>query len=162
MTKQQEPSESTRSNSFQRRGRTARRRGLPWLWIGLGLGVLAIAAVLQFRPGNAAPEEISTAQAYEKYQQGVFFLDIRSQAEWNQAHIAHSVLIPLDELQSRLSELPRDKDIVVVCLSGVRSQAAVTILRRAGFYRASWMEGGLEAWQAAGYPLEGIAPQIPS
>lgn len=162
MTKRHQTPESTQSESLHRQQRKARKRNLPWLWIGLGVGILAAAAVLQFRPRSAAPEEISTAQAYEKYQQGVFFLDVRSQAEWNQAHLAQSVLIPLDELQSRLSELPRDRDIVVVCLSGVRSQEGVTILRQAGFSRASWMQGGLEAWQAAGYPLKGGTLQTPS
>jgi rhodanese-related sulfurtransferase len=162
MTKRHQKPESTPSESLHRQQRKARKRNLPWLWIGLGVGILAAAAVLQFRLRSAAPEEISTAQAYEKYQQGVFFLDVRSQAEWNQAHIAQSVLIPVDELQSRLSELPRDRDIVVVCLSGVRSQEGVTILRQAGFSRASWMQGGLEAWQAAGYPLKGRTLQTPS
>jgi rhodanese-related sulfurtransferase len=64
----------------------------------------------------------------------------------------------LDVLQSRLSELPFDRDIVVVCLSGHRSKEGMTLLQRAGFSRASCMTGGLTAWKAAGYPLEGSNP----
>jgi rhodanese-related sulfurtransferase len=102
--------------------------------------------------------EISPAQAYEKYQQGAFFLDVRSQEEWNQFHITGSTSNPLDELPSRLNELPRNQDIVVVCLSGHRSQSGVTILQQAGFTRVSCLSGGLQAWMDANYPIEQGAP----
>lgn len=161
MSKRHKTSKSAPSEGIHPQQRRPRKRNLVWLWIGLGVGILAAAALLQFRPGKAPPAEISPAQAHEKYKQGALFLDVRSQAEWSQVHIAQSVLIPLDELQSRLSELPRDRDIVVVCLSGVRSQEGTTILRQAGFSRASCMQGGLLAWQAAGYPLEGATLQTP-
>ncbi len=122
--------------------------------MALGLAALGTAVLLLFRSTRALPTEISVAEGYKKHQQGAFFLDVRSQAEWNQVHIAKSILIPLDELQGRMSELPRDQDIVVVCASGVRSKEGVTILRQVGFSRASCMSGGLQAWEAAGYPLE--------
>jgi rhodanese-related sulfurtransferase len=102
--------------------------------------------------------EITPAQAYAKYQQGTFFLDVRSQDEWNQFHISGSTLIPLDQLQDRLGELPKSQDIIVVCLSGHRSQSGVTILQKAGFTRVSCLSGGLQAWTAAGYPVQGNAP----
>ena len=128
-------------------------------WAGWGLALLAAVAVLIiYIPKITNATEISAAQAYEKYQQGAFFLDVRSQEEWDQVHIANSKLIPLDELQNRLSELPTDNDIVVVCLVGKRSQEGMTILRQAGYSRASCMTGGLNAWKIAGYPLEGISP----
>ena len=91
-------------------------------------------------------------------QQGAFFLDVRSQAEWEQFHVAVSTLIPLDQLPNRLSELPKDKDIVVVCLSGHRSQSGVAILQQAGFTRVSYVSGGLQAWIAAGFPVQGTTP----
>jgi rhodanese-related sulfurtransferase len=125
------------------------------MWVGLGLAALVVlAAATLLLPETTQATEISTGQAYQKYQQGAFFLDVRSQAEWDQAHIAHSAHIPLDELQIRLGELPQDRDIVVVCLTGQRSKEGMTILQAAGFGRASCMTGGLAAWKAAGYPLE--------
>ena len=138
--------------------RKTHKRNLTWLWIGLGVLLVAVIGILLISPKNTPAEEISPTQAYAKYQQGVFFLDVRSQEEWNQFHIAGSTLIPLDQLQNRLSELPRDRDIVVVCLSGHRSKEGMTILRQAGFSRAACMTGGLTAWKAAGYPLEGSNP----
>jgi rhodanese-related sulfurtransferase len=48
--------------------------------------------------------------------------------------------------------------VVVICRSGVRSKEGMTILRNAGYIRAVCMTGGLLAWKAAGYPLEGANP----
>ena len=130
---------------------------LKWIGLGFAVVVIVVASILLI-PKISSSAHISVAQAYQKYQQGAFFLDVRSQEEWNQVHIANSTLIPLDELQNRLSELPNDRDIVVVCLSGHRSEEGVTILRNGGFSRATCMTGGLSAWKAAGYPLEGSNP----
>lgn len=134
------------------------RPNLIWLWIGLGIGVVALAAFFLLQPKTNTSSEISVAQAYEKFRQGAFFLDVRSQEEWNQMHIAKSTLIPLDQLPGRLNEVPKDQDVVVTCRSGVRSKEGMTILRNAGYTRVMCMTGGLLAWQAAGYPLEGNNP----
>ena len=56
------------------------------------------------------------------YQNGAFVLDVRTVEEWNEFHAPDSTLIPLDQLASRLNEVPRDRQIVVVCRSGNRSQ----------------------------------------
>jgi rhodanese-related sulfurtransferase len=124
------------------------------LWVGIGILVLVAAAYLLLQSNQSSPAEISVTEAYDKYHQGALFLDVRTQEEWDQMHIAKSTLIPLDSLQSRLGELPRDQDIVVVCKSGVRSKEGMTILRQAGFTRASCMSGGIQAWIATGYPVE--------
>jgi rhodanese-related sulfurtransferase len=149
------------------RGRKTSRRSLAWLWVSLGALFVVGIGIILIRPGNnptpestspqasATSVEITPAQAYAKYQQGAFFLDVRSQAEWDQYHIARSILIPLDQLQNRLSELPKDQEIVVVCLSGHRSLSGTTILLQAGFTHVSCLSGGLQAWMAANYPVEG-------
>jgi len=122
--------------------------------IALAAVVLIAAAVVLLIPKNTLPAEVDVGQAHEMYQQGALLIDVRTQDEWDQAHIARSVLIPLDELPDRLSELPADQDIVVVCRSGTRSKEGVTILRQAGFSRATCMSGGIQAWVHAGYPVE--------
>ena len=154
------PSKSKPSGSKkQQQYRKARRQNELLKWIGLGFTVIVIIlAVILLIPKISGNAHISVAQAYQKYQQSAFFLDVRSQEEWDQVHIAHSTLIPLDELPNRLSELPKDHDILVVCLSGHRSEEGVTMLRNAGFSRATCLIGGLTAWKAAGYPLEGSNP----
>jgi rhodanese-related sulfurtransferase len=151
--------DSKQSSSKKKERRKGRKPNSLWKWIGLGVvSVAVITAVILIIPRISGNLHISAAEAYQKFQQGAYFLDVRTQEEWNQSHIANSNLIPLDELQNRLSELPKDRDIVVVCLSGHRSEEGVTILREAGFSRARCMTGGLTAWKVAGYPLVASNP----
>jgi len=150
MPKSHKPSKTTKE-------RKAARPNSTWLWIVL-VGLLAVIAFFLLRPAPSSSTEISVAQAYEKFQQGAFFLDVRSKEEWDQVHISKSTLIPLDQLPSRLAEVPKDQDVVVICRSGMRSKEGMTILRNAGYARAVCMTGGLIAWKAAGYPLEGNNP----
>jgi rhodanese-related sulfurtransferase len=148
--------QSPKTASKRRQG--SRKRNLNWLWVGLGMLVVVVASILLFSPKATPAVEISPAQAYAKYQQGAFFLDVRSQDEWNQFHIKGSTLIPLDQLQKRANELSKDKDIVVVCLSGHRSLSGTTILQQAGFKHVSCLSGGLQAWMDANYPVEKGTP----
>jgi rhodanese-related sulfurtransferase len=144
--------------SVSHRKNKIHKRNLTWLWIGLGVLLVAFVGILLFGPKATPSVEITPAQAYAKLQQGAFFLDVRSQEEWDQFHIKGSSLIPMDQLQNRLSELPKDQDIVVVCLSGHRSQSGNAILQQAGFKHVFCLSGGLQAWTAEGYPIQGTPP----
>ena len=154
MSNKRHASRTTSSSHASQRRRGTQRRNFKIWWIAVVVVVLAGAGYLLLRPKTGLPSEIQVTQAYDMYQKGAFFLDVRTTDEWNQGHIARSVLIPLDELQARLNELPKDKDIVVVCRSGTRSKEGASILRQAGFTRVTCMTGGLQAWVAAGYPVE--------
>ncbi len=127
------------------------------------LAVAALAIVLlvlwsNYRRSNnsssALPPEISVSEAYNKYQNGAFLLDVRTQQEWDDFHAPNTTLIPLDQLAARLNEIPRDREIVVVCRSGNRSQQGRDILLNAGFQQVTSMQGGLNEWRASGYPIE--------
>lgn len=65
-------------------------------------------------------------------------------------HLEPSVLLPLDEITRRRSELPRDRELVLVCRTGARARLAAAEL--AGF-RTRVLEGGIAAWQEAGHPV---------
>jgi rhodanese-related sulfurtransferase len=99
------------------------------------------------------PGEINVSQAYNLYQQGAFLLDVRTQEEWDASHVPDATLIPLDQLENRLGELPRDQEIVVICRSGNRSQVGRDILRQAGFNAVTSVSGGIQAWSASGFPV---------
>lgn len=96
-------------------------------------------------------------EAYKMYQSGAFVLDVRTQEEWDEYHAPNATLIPLDQLQARIDEVPIDQEILVVCRSGNRSQQGRDMLLAAG-YHATSMAGGLKEWYARGYPIDG-APQ---
>jgi len=131
-----------------------------WLIVAAVVVVAVIAVIAFLLRGNSSdstasaslPKEISVAQAKEKYDSDAFVLDVRQPEEWDQVHIPGATLIPLGELQSRLSEVPKDKEVVVVCRSGNRSQEGRDILLNAGFENATSMAGGMNQWSAAGYP----------
>jgi rhodanese-related sulfurtransferase len=148
------------STPASQRRHKAHRRNLLWLWVSLAALFAATMGILLLRHNASTilSVEITPAQAYAKYQQGAFFLDVRTQDEWNQFHINGSTLIPLDQLSNRLSEVPKDKDVVVVCLSGHRSQSGTTILQQAGFTHVSCLSGGLKAWMDSNYPIERGSP----
>jgi rhodanese-related sulfurtransferase len=98
------------------------------------------------------PDEISVAEAAAKRDAGAFILDVRTQEEWNEYHIPGSTLIPLDQLETRLTEVPQDKEVVVVCRSGNRSKPGRDALKAAGYTQVTSMSGGLKEWQAAKLP----------
>jgi adenylyltransferase/sulfurtransferase len=76
----------------------------------------------------------------------LFLLDVRESFEYDIARIEGSQLIPLGDLNQRMGELAKSKEIVVLCKSGARSATAVDILRRSGFAKAFNLEGGIDAW----------------
>ncbi len=100
------------------------------------------------------PAEISVATAAQKRAAGAFILDVRTVEEWNEYHIPGARLIPLDQLSRRLAEVPRDREIVVVCRSGNRSATARDLLLKAGYPQVTSLAGGLLAWRSAGQPVE--------
>lgn len=73
-------------------------------------------------------------------------LDVREPYEFQYASITGSLLIPLQHIPQRLGELNRDRDIVVVCHHGMRSQQAAQYLTQAGFTRVANLSGGIDAW----------------
>ena len=130
-----------------------------WAW---GLVVVAIAALgfavyrlTQAEPQQAVyPSEVTVAEAAQKRDQGAFILDVRQPDEWQQVHIPGALLIPLADLPNRLGEVPKDKEVVVVCRSGNRSKTGRDILRQAGYERVTSLAGGVTDWQAKGLPTE--------
>ena len=143
------------SKLHRSRGFLSSRWGIPAVLVFLAL----LAAIVFFlQPESATPLEVSVDQAYQAYQDGAFFLDVREQAEWDAFHIPGATLIPLGQLADRLAEVPTDQEIVVVCRSGNRSQSGRDILLEAGFGNVTSMSGGVTAWSAAGYPIDGTRP----
>ena len=130
-----------------------------WVWIALAIGIVAVVGfvfVMQTqKPASVSstpPLEISDAELVAKQQAGDFILDVREQTEWNQFHLAGATLIPLGQLPARLNEVPKDKEIVVVCRTGHRSAQGRDILLSNGFTRVTSMTGGLTQYIADGYP----------
>jgi adenylyltransferase/sulfurtransferase len=74
-----------------------------------------------------------------------FLLDVREPYEYQIAQIG-GTLIPQGEVPNRLAEIPRDREIVVQCRSGARSQRIAEVLKQAGYNNVVNLAGGILAW----------------
>lgn len=83
-------------------------------------------------------------------------LDVREESEYKSGHVLNSKLIPLGKLHERIGELEkyRDKPVVVMCRSGVRSANACAMLGKQGFAEVYNLAGGMIAWQKANLPVK--------
>jgi rhodanese-related sulfurtransferase/DNA-binding HxlR family transcriptional regulator len=88
----------------------------------------------------------------------VTVIDTRPQEEFAAGHLPGAINLPLNELKHRLSELPRDREIIAYCRGQycVLSYEAVAELREWGF-KAFRLEGGYPEWKAGGFPVENSA-----
>ena len=76
----------------------------------------------------------------------LFVLDVRNPGEFAAGHVDGANNIPLNRLEGRLDELPRDRRMVVHCASGYRSSIAASILKRSGLDHVMDLVGGYDAW----------------
>ena len=141
------------------------RGGRSPLVIVAGVVVLAVVVFVVWRllptptaatevaAADALPLEMSVAQAAALRDDGAFVLDVREPDEWTEMHVPDSTLIPLGELTSRLSEVPTDRPIVVICRSGNRSAQGRDLLLDAGYTNVTSVAGGIRDWQAQGQPV---------
>jgi rhodanese-related sulfurtransferase len=74
------------------------------------------------------------------------FIDVRTPMEYKARRIKEFKNIPLNELSSRLDELNKEKEIVVICQSGMRSNQATKLLVKHGFKNVTNVKGGMNAW----------------
>ena len=104
---------------------------------------------------NQVPE-INVLEAKRRVDEGVFFIDVREQNEYDEERIPGAKLVPLSEFTRRYEDdLPADKnrEVVVHCRSGARSAQAVQFLNQNG-YNAVNVGGGILAWKGAELPTE--------
>jgi rhodanese-related sulfurtransferase len=73
-------------------------------------------------------------------------LDVRENWERDAARLPGTLDIPMMEIPQRLTELPRDRDIVVMCHGGVRSLKVAHFLAQNGFSQVTNLAGGIHAW----------------
>lgn len=115
-------------------------------------GMEALAA----RPDLVWPtERIGVLIAAEEKAAGelTLFVDVRAPREWAGKHIEGSLNLPLNHLQERIAEVPREHRIAVHCAGGYRSSIAAGILQQYGITNLVELAGGLAAWEAAKLPV---------
>ncbi|MGV3608057.1 MAG: MBL fold metallo-hydrolase [Planctomycetaceae bacterium] len=81
-------------------------------------------------------------------------VDVRSEKEWRTGHVSGSLNIPLNHLRERISEIAKDRSVVVHCEGGYRSAIAASLLAGAGRSDVYDMVGGFKAWSASRLGVE--------
>jgi rhodanese-related sulfurtransferase len=137
--------------------RTSKSIRTVWMAALILAGIVAIGFLIVQIAGEFAPwqlaDEISPDQARKQIGSGAIVLDVRTYEEFVGGHIEKSLFMPLEELTSLMEALPRDRLIITVCRTGLRSIQARYILQEAGFSQVTSLKGGMEAWIAAGFTV---------
>ncbi len=119
------------------------------LWLG-GLGACDMGAPQGYGI-------ISVQDAYQLLQSqgdGVAFIDVRTPGEYQSGHVPGAKLIPVQTLAQHLSEVPKDKKVIVYCESGVRAARAAELLVEHGYSNVLSMKASMRGWRNAGLPME--------
>ncbi len=83
---------------------------------------------------------------------GALIVDVREPNEYTELRARGSVLLPLGQVGDRVKDLPRDREILLMCRSGGRSAKATELLVANGFANVTNIEGGMLAWHKAELP----------
>lgn len=75
------------------------------------------------------------------------YIDVRTPGEFKGNHIRGFKNMPLHQLTEKANELSKDKEVVVICQSGMRSQKATKVLKKLGFTKITNVKGGVSAWR---------------
>ena len=97
-------------------------------------------------------EDVSPQEGQRRVQSGAVLVDVREPNEFQEVHAEGALLIPLSEFETRVAELPRDRELVMICRSGARSARAGEYLQQHGYSQVVNLAGGTNAWVEAGLP----------
>ena len=103
-------------------------------------------------------EELTAAQVAEKLKSAgrpVVLLDVREAWERDLAAIEPSLHIPMNDVPTRVEEIPKDREVVVYCHGGTRSAMSAGFLEAHGFSKVANLHGGIDAWSRT------VDPKVP-
>jgi rhodanese-related sulfurtransferase len=110
------------------------------------------------RPDAAANPvpEMTVREAFARMneaQRATALIDVRETWEYQEGHAKDATNIPLSELRQRAGEVPRDREVLLICHSGQRSMRAAQFLRTQGVAQVANVMGGTAEWETAGLPM---------
>ncbi|WP_216828577.1 rhodanese-like domain-containing protein [Alkalihalobacterium elongatum] len=108
--------------------------------------VLIILTVRNFLPAKGVKQISNTEVKMLVKQKDIQLIDVRSALEYELNHIEGFHNIPLSKIKKRHNELDREKETVLICQSGMRSNKASKRLKRLGFTKLTNVKGGMSSW----------------
>ncbi|WP_106770030.1 rhodanese-like domain-containing protein [Paenibacillus faecalis] len=115
------------------------------------LNIVIIALFILFLiwrilPGKGIKQITTSELKHELKDKNKQFIDVRTPGEFGSNHIKGFKNIPLQQLAERSGSLSKDREVVVICQSGMRSNKASKQLKRLGFAKVTNVKGGMSAW----------------
>ena len=120
--------------------------------IFLAVLLLAVSATITFA-GPARDITSTEAKAIIDRSKNAYLLDVRTPQERQQGYIAGSVLIPIDQVEKRIAEVPKNRPVIVYCAVGSRSRPVAQALARNGYPEVYNMRDGIFGWYRNGLPV---------
>jgi rhodanese-related sulfurtransferase len=120
----------------------------------LVLAVLLVCMVSSLALARAEDISSREAKALLEKNRNIFLLDVRTPQENSQARLPGTVLIPINEFERRIKEVPRNRTILVYCAVGSRSKPVAEYLSRNGYKNVYNMTDGIVGWYRNGFPLQ--------
>ena len=114
--------------------------------------LLAASATLAFA-GTARDITSTEAKNIIDRSKNAYLLDVRTPQERQQGYIAGSVLIPIDQIEKRIAEVPKNRPVIVYCAVGSRSRSVAQALARNGYPEVYNMRDGIFGWYRNGLPV---------
>lgn len=110
------------------------------------IALIAIFLIQRFLPVKGV-RQISTQDLKEELNdKNKQFIDVRTPGEFKARNIRGFNNIPLQQLAQKSSQLSKDKEVIVICQSGMRSSQASKLLKKQGFKHVTNVKGGMSAW----------------
>jgi rhodanese-related sulfurtransferase len=102
-------------------------------------------------------KEICPTTTQEWVKNGALLVDVREKDEVSELayDVPNIINIPLSEFEERFNEIPKDKDVVMVCKGGGRSLRAAGFLVNHGYDKVVNMQHGIARWVQKGFPTKG-------
>jgi rhodanese-related sulfurtransferase len=111
---------------------------------------MATDAIPQVDPREARRRVMEPAPGGET----AALIDVREPWEYQEVRAPEATLIPMSQFMQRVGEVPRDREALIICHTGQRSQRVAQFLARQGYEHVANVSGGMEAWEGAGLPVE--------
>lgn len=118
-----------------------------WLMILIGAIIVFIGYRI-LKPAKGGKSISTDELKRELKKKDKQFIDVRTPAEFKAGHIKEFKNIPLNELPNRMDELNADKEIYLMCQSGMRSSRAANLLRKSGFDQVINVRGGMSSYRS--------------
>jgi rhodanese-related sulfurtransferase len=114
-------------------------------------GAMLLWPMIRTRAGGPSLTTLQATQLINS--RNAQIVDLRSAEDFTKGSLPNARNVPAEAVPTRLTELKKDKPVLLVCATGTRAGRIAALMRSQGFAEVFVLAGGLAAWREAGLPL---------